>query len=327
MADLHDTKEQPRNRSNMTAVRRSRGLRSVSTNRRLWFLWLSFLCCFIGNNPFSITLQVLALPSGAGNCVGGHAAVGASHLSGNVKNDTLERGGITLTIGNTLLQVGTVARLPAQQDLRWNLTSTKRPFRGFLIRAEDASVANAVDTTGALSQLDEHAQVAETVCVSAFNVGGVTHTNNNQKRSVTGIFRSDEPVDELQLDVTIVVKNRNGNSIYYYTGYLVSVVVEDNDSTANDNDTEEEEEESEAQFGFGFGLVVEPEDDIEANHLSQQQAQFNFSTPAKEDNQDGTPLIFTGSCTDEVPCGICEGVGCVVHDTVSYFDALHHLAV
>ena len=94
-----------------------------------------------------------ALPSGAGNCPGGRAAVGVTHLEGDVNKGTLEQGGISLTVGDQLLSVGGIVTLPIKQDLTWTLNATKRPMRGFLIRAEDLvdDKGAAVDTREALS--------------------------------------------------------------------------------------------------------------------------------------------------------------------------------
>ena len=138
----------------------------------------------------------LALPSGSGNCPGGRAAVGVTHLTGDVIEGTLEQGGITLTIGDQRLSVGEIATLPLGQDLTWTLNATKRPLRGFLMRAEDRNDDAVVDTTASLSaSMDDDStgdvQVAETVCINAFNVGGVTHTNNNQKRTASGCHHCD----------------------------------------------------------------------------------------------------------------------------------------
>lgn len=208
----------------------------------------------------------MALPSGASNCVGGRAAVGVSHLEGRVTKGSLEEGGLSLSIGDTTLQVGTIAKFPKGETLEWTLVADDRPFRGFLIRAEDRSddVSKKRGTTQALDSDDDLAKIAETVCVNAFNVGGITHTNNNQKRRISGTFRMDEAVEELQIDVTAVIKNRGSVSIYYYTGYVVSIV----------DDTTVEEVET-TTIPLGNGVV---------------------------------PLVLrASSCSDEDPCGLCEG--------------------
>lgn len=216
-----------------------------------------------------------ALPSGAGNCVGGTAAVGVTHLQGDVTEGSLEDGGLTLSIGDQVLTVGETIKLPFGEDLQWVLNATERPLRGFLIRGEDRSDDAPADTTAAFASVDRKSQVAETVCVNAFNVGGVTHTNNNQKRFVKGTFRMDQRVREIQIDVTVVMKNRNGQSVFYYSAFLVSLV-----KPSKDDDDEE---------GF-IGVDDEEKED------------YLF------DPEDGLALILRASkCSDEFPCGECTG--------------------
>lgn len=237
-----------------------------------------------------------ALPSGAGNCPGGRAAVGVTHLEGDVTEGTLEKGGFTLTVGDQLLTVGEIATLPLKQDLMWTLNATQRPLRGFLIRTEDRSDDAAVDTREALSadlpllngdgdDMNSEVQVAETVCINAFSVGGVTHTNNNQKRMVSGTFRMDQAVKELQVDVTIVIANRNGRSVFYYSGFVVSFAREKNN---NNGDREDNADNN------STNTLVAVDDDDESD--------------LAEPTEDGLPLKLRAStCTPENPCDQCEG--------------------
>lgn len=236
-----------------------------------------------------------ALPSGAANCAGGRAAVGVTHMQGSVTEGTLEKGGIQVSIGDTLLVAGEVVQIPANRDLSWNLNATKRPLRGFLIRAEDS--AGKADTTLALSAQDEDAQVAHTVCLNAFNVGGVTHTNNNQKRTIAGHFRLDEVVDALQLDVTIVIKNRNGNSVYYYSGYTVQVVkdVMEGD-TLNEGVVEEDS-----------STTTEDMDDEEESTTDNNEDSETTEEVQVEEDEDLPLILRAVQCADDNKCGRCEG--------------------
>jgi hypothetical protein len=173
---------------------------------------------------------VHASPTGASGCVGGAAAVGNAHLNvANVKEGTLDDGGIIFTIGDYVLANGSAVQLPVGQNLTWQLNATKKQMRGFLVRAEDLSDDNAVDTTVAFMEPQrprDGFKVAETVCIATYSVGGVTHVGNKKKKSVSGVFRMDEVVDELQLDVTVVIKNRDNSSVFYYSGFVVSMVDE-----------------------------------------------------------------------------------------------------
>jgi len=241
---------------------------------------------------FQIALALLfsnaihALPTGAGNCPGGRAAVGVTHLTGNVTEGTLEQGGIVVIVGDNVLSPTTVTQLPLGQDLYWSINATKRPMRGFLMRAEDRSDDGGKDTSQSLNgKEDKHVQLATTVCVSAFGVGGVTHTNNNQKRSVSGTFRMDEVVKELQLDVTIVAKNRNGRSIFYYSGFVVEIT----DATDATDDGDESDRDDMGDITVDIG------DDA-------------METGSENNDVDGPALALrASSCTTESPCGQCEG--------------------
>ena len=61
-----------------------------------------------------------------------------------------------------------------------------------------------VDLTEAIQAVDEEAQVAAATCVSAEGVGGLTHTNNNDKSTITGALLVEEAIPGLTFDVTIV---------------------------------------------------------------------------------------------------------------------------
>lgn len=103
-----------------------------------------------------------------------------------------------------------------------------KQFRGFLLRlgppeeAEDGAVN--LDTTDALDRTSDDVVVALEQCVLEEGVGGLSHTNNDLKDSVTGILRMDEMAKDLPLDVTVVIQNRNGISEYYYQRFFLNAV-------------------------------------------------------------------------------------------------------
>lgn len=74
-------------------------------------------------------------------------------------------------------------------------------FRGFLIRLEGDS-----DITKSLSTInnDANVQVAATECIIRENVGGLTHTNREDKESIHGEMNLLQ-VGRYVLDVTVVV--------------------------------------------------------------------------------------------------------------------------
>ena len=214
--------------------------------------------------------------------------MGVTHMQGDVTEGSLEEGGLVMSIGNQVLRMGEVAKLPVGEDLQWVLNATDRPLRGFLIRGEDRSDDAPADTTDAFVSTDRKSQVAETVCISAFNVGGVTHSNNNQKRFVQGTFRMYQPVQELQIDVTVVMKNRNKESVFYYNGFVVSLV----DASVEKETTDKEDD------------LIDVDDTDATNDLNVPHGDEDYLF----DPQDGLPLLLRGSsCSDEFPCGECEG--------------------
>lgn len=60
-------------------------------------------------------------------------------------------------------------------------------------------------------------KVEETHCVDIENVGGVTHTNNNDKTKVTAILQMDEPALDMIMDITVVIANTGETSEFYHT--------------------------------------------------------------------------------------------------------------
>eukprot|EP00797_Seminavis_robusta_P030257 Sro628_g178040.1 n/a (839) ;mRNA; r:20721-23488 len=168
--------------------------------------------------------RTIAFPNGAGGCPGGVAAVGGNHRSSAVAITTgsLEENNLQLEINGQILQPRELLSLKTGVEHSWRLSSTAAEgdgFRGFLIRLGGGP--SEVDTTVALSSASIDVQEAFAACVLAQGVGGVTHNENALKRSVTGILRLDEVASNLPLDTTVVIENRNGLSVYYYSAYAL----------------------------------------------------------------------------------------------------------
>lgn len=176
---------------------------------------------------------VTASPTGAMLCPADIPAVGGSHLleSSTITTGTLDEGGFQLSLaylGEAVILTSDVANeFTAGQDYTLTLTATsdEKPIRGFLIRL-GSSAETAVDTIDALMpvEADANAQIAETVCVANENVGGVTHIDNLDKSSVSVTLNLDTPANNLPMDVTVVVRNRDGVSEYYFQHYSVTAV-------------------------------------------------------------------------------------------------------
>ena len=216
---------------------------TTTTIHRTWSKLLTLLV--LGALPF----VVRSSPTGASDCEGGRAAVGGAHVNADkVEQGTLNDGGIIFTIGGYELNNRTAVRLPIGQNLTWQLNATGTEFRGFLVRLEHRTNNVALDTTMAFQE-PQHPrdgfQVAESACIDAFGVGGVTHTKNNKKQSVSGIFRMDDVVKELHFDITVVMKNRGNASVFYYSALVASMVKDAAipvDETAPGNDAQDDVE-------------------------------------------------------------------------------------
>ena len=173
--------------------------------------------------------QISAFPGGVGGCAGGRAAVEGAHLATSAR--------ITGTIGNVRLQMVLddqfVLRSANTMDFTvgGNHTLTLRmmddtatAFRGFLFRLGKPLDNAAFDTTDAFRRTTRDTSVAFEHCVINEGVGGLSHANANVKESVSGILRLDEPANNMPLDVTVVIQNRNGLSEFYYQRFFLNAV-------------------------------------------------------------------------------------------------------
>eukprot|EP00529_Nitzschia_sp_RCC80_P033986 CAMPEP_0113482918 /NCGR_PEP_ID=MMETSP0014_2-20120614/23166_1 /TAXON_ID=2857 /ORGANISM="Nitzschia sp." /LENGTH=201 /DNA_ID=CAMNT_0000376449 /DNA_START=343 /DNA_END=948 /DNA_ORIENTATION=- /assembly_acc=CAM_ASM_000159 len=97
-------------------------------------------------------------------------------------------------------------------------------FRGFLIRAE---VPEDGISDWVIELTDVNAQPAA-VCASTAtaNIVGITHNSNVDKTSANGFLTLDgaDAGTTGTIDVTVVIENGAGVSVYYYAGYTVEVV-------------------------------------------------------------------------------------------------------
>jgi hypothetical protein len=157
-----------------------------------------------------------AYPSGAGGCSGGQAAVRGSHLQSGYETGFLVNGGFAVILdGNTLdhEKDGTVSFTAGEDH---TLTVTGR-YTGILVRLQAES---GVDTSAALSETSSFLQDAS-VCSAP--VVGISHNSRASKNGAEIILRLDEPSD-VALDITIVLENEYGGSIFYYSGFALRAV-------------------------------------------------------------------------------------------------------
>ena len=171
----------------------------------------------------------------------------------------------------------TAVAIPVGVDVVWTLTTTAATktvatatasdddddgnhhdfFRGFLLRLDGGD--DEIDTVGALlplpseSKADDETEatnnnnnnnnnvtVARGVCHLLNEVGGVTHTTNAPKTSVSGLLHvaDNNTSRNLQLEVTVVVENRLFSSIFYYSGFVLDVLPSLTRATTSDEDEE-----------------------------------------------------------------------------------------
>ncbi|CAB9514047.1 AAI [Seminavis robusta] len=161
-----------------------------------------------------------ALPTGSVGCEGGRAAVSGLHASQQtVLTGPLSQDNIEFQLNGVALQPGVPFNIDIGADNRWRLITAGTFFRGFLVRLGRGS--GNVDTRQSLATASLTAQVAEAACLDAYWVGGVTHNSNVLKNVEEGTLRVHLPSQNMPLDVTVVIQNRNGYSIYYYSGFTI----------------------------------------------------------------------------------------------------------
>jgi hypothetical protein len=166
-----------------------------------------------------------AWPNGAGRCIPAEAAVSGSHLSrATVRTGSLEEAGYSVAFhGKVLAADGTIAKYFGLGETHpLEITGSTTTFKGFLMRlgAPDGSTVSTVDALNGVDG-DSSVQVAS-VCTDGEGVGGVTHTNNDDKTAMAATIFMTEAVEGLTLDVTVVGENSGSVSSYYFSRYLIT---------------------------------------------------------------------------------------------------------
>jgi hypothetical protein len=153
---------------------------------------------------------VASNPNGAGGCKDGAAAVSGPHLSYTVTTGSLEDGGFSVAIDGQTPVDNTVTT----NNLNFDVVVTADAadfFKGILFRVGSTTSDQVIP--------GNDLQVAD-ACGGA--VGSATHMNANEKTSGTATIDLDDSAT-LNLDITVVVQNDDGESVYYYMGYKVIV--------------------------------------------------------------------------------------------------------
>jgi hypothetical protein len=162
----------------------------------------------------SLFSSTIAGPNGASGCMGGIPAVGGAHLREGAVNGSLAEGGVSVDIGNVTMQVGDTFEAMPFDSFDLTVTAGDAPIRGILVRLECQT-----DLTGALSSEDPLLQEAQ-ACEQDDNfVVGMTHTSNVDKGVITMVIGLGT-VTTVSVDVTVVMANDNGGSMFYYDRFF-----------------------------------------------------------------------------------------------------------
>jgi hypothetical protein len=164
---------------------------------------------------------VQAFPSAAGGCQTGAAAVSGLHLQNGPGESTLDALGIEISVDGEVLtpvSLGGSFAIASGVDHTVEVTATVEPFRGFLLAL--SSTTDATDLSTALTPVDTAIEQPAGVCIAP--VVGVTHTSAADKTSASATLRLDQG-DDLNLDVTVVMLNSGGVSLYAYERYSILV--------------------------------------------------------------------------------------------------------
>jgi hypothetical protein len=162
-----------------------------------------------------------AYSSGAGQCIGGTAAVGAPHMTSSAVTGSLQDGALTLTVVRDQTNGAPSEEITTNTDTTVTIgfsSTGSTGFRGALIRASS--------TDGAEFTLEPGVNGANAMACTEDGVLGVTHTSNDLKMELGAILNV-ATAGTVTLDVTVVLaQNSVDGSIYYYSSIDLTVVGE-----------------------------------------------------------------------------------------------------
>jgi hypothetical protein len=245
-----------------------------------------FLSCFWWTST-------TALPTGAVGCEEGRAAVSGLHTStlSKVLTGPLSQDDIEFQINGFPLQEGVPFQIDIGADNIWRIITAGTFFRGFLVRLGRGD--GNVDTRDSLNSTTSTGQLATAACQSSFLVGGVTHNSNGLKNLEEGLLTVDLPSQNMALDVTVVIQNRDGVSIYYYSGFIIHASVPESGLTPSyvPYFPPPTEAPSDSRFSFTDPPFTESLTDSGPTSLSVASVLF----------------LRYPTCTVEAPCTACQG--------------------
>ena len=165
-----------------------------------------------------------AFSTSAGSCNAGVPLQGAHILNEQLGGGPLSDNGFEVRLNGSTLDSESENDVPlsgvdSAHDLTLVAAADGTFFRGFLIRIEGEDI----DTREYLEvpEGDDNMIVAS-LCILVEDVGGVSHTNNNEKTEATALLRLTETATNLVMDVTMVVQNRDGAAEWYNSRYILN---------------------------------------------------------------------------------------------------------
>jgi hypothetical protein len=155
-----------------------------------------------------------AFPNYAGDCIGGRAPVDGSHLLSGFRTGSLRDGGYEVSLDGSTLNPGDLVSFTAGED---HALTVRGRFLGILVRLQ---ADDGVDTSAAIVENSNLLQDAFE-CVAP--IAGISHNSNVGKNGAEITLRLDVP-SNVALDITIVLGNGWGESIFYYSGFALASV-------------------------------------------------------------------------------------------------------
>jgi hypothetical protein len=154
-----------------------------------------------------------AYSSGAGQCIGGMAAVGAPHMTSTAVTGSLSDGRLVVAFNSRMFN-GLDFCVETGADYTLLIQAPDGSFRGALIRASSAD--------GAEFTLEPRVNGQVAMACNDDGVLGVTHTSNAIKTEL-GATLFIATAGTVTLDVTVVrANNANDGSIYFYSRYTLT---------------------------------------------------------------------------------------------------------
>jgi hypothetical protein len=238
-----------------------------------------------------------ALPTGAVGCEGGTAAVSGLHTTqATVLTGPLSQDDIEFQINGVPLQEGVPFQIDIGADNQWRLVTAGTFFRGFLVRLDRGD--GNVDTRASLDSTTNTGKLAEEACQSSYLVGGVTHNSNSLKNMEEGVLNVDLPSQNMPLDVTVVIQNRNDVSIYYYSGFIIHAIVPESGSNPSN-------------VPYFPPPTGSPSVSLVSFTDKPFTASFGDSSPTVPQPTYLTlkSVLFLRypTCTEDAPCAVCQG--------------------